>query len=279
MKIAFARAATLIAACGLSLSLMAGCSSATEDRPTETKDSAGRGAGTTIYFVRHGSSLFNEKGVVMGWSDSPLTPHGTAQVELAATALSDVDFDAALTSDSGRTRRTADLILDSDVTPIATSDLREESYGGFEGGTDEELWVPVLKELRLPFDLSKTTDGDIWTNPDLLDAYYNTPHDEIMDAIADADPRGMAEGSTGFNTRIAASIDKISELAEANPGGSILVVSHGGTLAELLEKVDPAGFDYKNVALGNASITTATFDDGNYNITAVNESPQEHRKG
>lgn len=57
------------------------------------------------------------------------------------------------------------------------------------------------------------------------------------------------------------------------------MVSHGGTLAELLEKVDPAGFDYKNVALGNASITTATFDDGSYNITAVSESPQEHRKG
>lgn len=57
--------------------------------------------------------------------------------------------------------------------------------------------MPVLKELGLPFDLSKTTDGDIWTNPDLLDAHYNTPHDEIMDAIADVDPRGMAEGSTG----------------------------------------------------------------------------------
>ncbi|MDH4015859.1 MAG: histidine phosphatase family protein, partial [Actinomycetota bacterium] len=41
----------------------------------------------TIHLVRHGQTLFNHRGLVQGWVDSPLTEMGVAQARTAAGAL------------------------------------------------------------------------------------------------------------------------------------------------------------------------------------------------
>jgi broad specificity phosphatase PhoE len=103
--------------------------------------------------------LFNERGVVMGWSDSPLTDKGRKQVESAAKELADVDFASAYSSDSGRALETANLIIEGNASKpslTALSGLREQSYGGFEGGTDAERWTPVMEKFGFKQDAAWT---------------------------------------------------------------------------------------------------------------------------
>ena len=45
-----------------------------------------------FYFVRHGKTLFNLKGRMQGWCDSPLLDEGIQQAENVASALRNVPF-------------------------------------------------------------------------------------------------------------------------------------------------------------------------------------------
>ena len=66
---------------------------------------------------------------------------GRRQAEAAGEALSDVTFDVVLCSDLSRTVRTAEHILKGNkfAGPMTkTSQLRERSYGDFEGLVQSE---------------------------------------------------------------------------------------------------------------------------------------------
>ena len=65
-----------------------------------------------LYLVRHGETLFNVKGLIQGWCDSPLTDLGWEQARRAGAYLEreGVVFDRAYASTLTRTQRTLECI-------------------------------------------------------------------------------------------------------------------------------------------------------------------------
>ncbi|MCO7176722.1 histidine phosphatase family protein [Sporolactobacillus kofuensis] len=100
----------------------------------------------TVYIVRHGETLLNLLNRSQGWADSPLTSKGTRQAEELGEKLQEqaITFDAAFSSDTGRARQTARLILDhsgNESLPIKELfNLREASFGLFEGADNDVMW-------------------------------------------------------------------------------------------------------------------------------------------
>ena len=93
----------------------------------------------TVYFVRHGETLFNQQRRLQGWRDSPLSDRGVEQVRRVARALKRLEIHEALISPLGRARQTAAIICEElGICSFETPDLREVSFGDFEGNTLEE---------------------------------------------------------------------------------------------------------------------------------------------
>lgn len=88
------------------------------------------------YLIRHGKTLFNIIGQVQGWSDSPSTKQGIEQAKRAGKGWK-IFFTTAFSSDSGRARASAKLILQQNnavnkPTLKGSPALREWGYGGYE---------------------------------------------------------------------------------------------------------------------------------------------------
>ena len=68
----------------------------------------------TLYLVRHGRTMFNEKRVIQGWCDSPLTREGEEQAARVGRyfAHEGVSFDHAYASTLARTHQTIEAITD-----------------------------------------------------------------------------------------------------------------------------------------------------------------------
>lgn len=94
----------------------------------------------TVYFVRHGQTLFNQEKRLQGWMDSPLSDQGIEQVNKVALALQPLNIHSALVSPLGRAQQTAEIIHQRLSIPMRTiPELREVSFGDFEGNTLLEL--------------------------------------------------------------------------------------------------------------------------------------------
>ena len=65
----------------------------------------------TIYFARHGKTLFNTFYRVQGWADSPLTEPGIEVAKYLGEGLKDIKFSGYYSSDAGRQRETMEVIL------------------------------------------------------------------------------------------------------------------------------------------------------------------------
>lgn len=86
-----------------------------------------------LYLVRHGQTMFNEKRVIQGWCDAPLTSEGEEQAERIGRyfAREGIAFDHAYTSTLTRTQQTIERIVDMPYERV--EDLREWGFGAFEG--------------------------------------------------------------------------------------------------------------------------------------------------
>lgn len=87
----------------------------------------------TLYLVRHGRTLFNEKRIIQGWSDSPLTAEGEQQAARLGRYFDHegIAFDHVYTSTAARTHATTELITSVPFT--RDPGLREWFFGAFEG--------------------------------------------------------------------------------------------------------------------------------------------------
>ena len=94
--------------------------------------------------MRHGETLWNREGRLLGWTDLPLTPEGEAQARALKGLLPPLP---AYSSDLLRARRTAEL---AGFRPEATRALREIHFGALEGALWEAL-EPTYKEALLRF--------------------------------------------------------------------------------------------------------------------------------
>ena len=259
-------------AVGLAALTLAGCAPAPAPQASETGSPEASATQTskpskiTLHIVRHGKTIFNDKSLVSGWSDSPLLAKGRDQATATGKALKDIAFTDAFSSDLGRARDTANLVLAENANPpalVQLKNLREQNYGGFEGDPDEAMWVPIMESMGVAYDPAKSTDG-FWSNEEVLEWYGSHSEEEIVDALAKVDPLGLAENWTQYQDRLQAGID---EVIAKSTGDNVLVVGHGGAIGSMLELMDPEGYNGESIA--NGSISTVEYENGAFKIIEI----------
>ncbi len=95
------------------------------------------------YIVRHGETTWNAERRVQGHTDVPLHDGGREQAALTGRRLADTRFAAVYSSDLGRARETAEIIVAASNTGpyeiVFDERLREVSFGTLEGKTWTEM--------------------------------------------------------------------------------------------------------------------------------------------
>lgn len=151
---------------------------------------------TRIYLVRHGEVAGSEVFRYNGQSEVPLTPRGIDQYRQLEERLKDKPISSCYTSDLSRCVQGAEILCGGfGIKPVVKSDLRELSFGEWEGKTWSELaekypdaWQARMKDF----------------------ANYRAPGGENLFDLAD---------------RV---IPAIREITELHQGEEVLVVAHGG---------------------------------------------------
>ena len=156
---------------------------------------------TTILFVRHGETDWNLARRVQGHTDRPLNAAGLEQAEALAAQLAGEPLDAVYSSDLLRAYETARVLAAS-----------------------RELEVRSVPDLR---------ERDFGTWEGLTDEEILARYPEARHA-----PWGDAETREEMSRRVIAALHRI---AEAHPGGRVLVVGHGGPLRALLRHCGGSG--------------------------------------
>ncbi|MBS0968784.1 phosphoglycerate mutase [Chimaeribacter arupi] len=155
-----------------------------------------------VYLVRHGETEWNAARRIQGQSDSALTAKGELQARQVAQRARSLGITHVVTSDLGRTRRTAEIIADACGCPVILEPRLRELHMG------------VLEEREID---SLTAEEETWRKQ-MVDG---TPDGRI--------PQG--ESMTELGARMHEALNSLLEL----PAGSVpLVVSHGIALGCLL---------------------------------------------
>lgn len=237
-----------------------------------------------IYLARHGKTMLNTTDRSQGWIDAPLTPIGVSVAKELGKGLKGINFDAIYSSDSGRARETATLVLENNgqkeliSTVIHDPRLREYNFGTFEGLPNEEMWVAIAKEQQLSLEewqAQLSSQGFVKT----IEAFSNTLHQLDEDKLKELaeenqlavdEVNWQAEDYQSVVKRVTAALDEIVATAEKNGQDEILVVSHGMTIATLLATLDST-VAIPSTGLKNASISKVVFKDQQYFVETVND--------
>lgn len=102
-----------------------------------------------IWLVRHGRTAFNREGKAQGHTDVPLDEVGESQAKSLCRYLDTLPVSHAVTSDLARARQTLAPLARGDWTVEAWPELRERSFGEWEGMRFDEI-RPLLKESPRP---------------------------------------------------------------------------------------------------------------------------------
>lgn len=91
----------------------------------------------TLYLMRHGQTLFNQRRKIQGWCDSPLTELGIKQARVAGQYFKEhnINFDKVYCSTSERASDTLEMITDMPYTRL--KGLKEWNFGTFEGESED----------------------------------------------------------------------------------------------------------------------------------------------
>ncbi|MDP7071636.1 MAG: histidine phosphatase family protein, partial [Candidatus Marinimicrobia bacterium] len=94
---------------------------------------------TEIILIRHGETEWNSQKRMQGHSNSDLSEVGMGQIQALGELMKNVSFDHIYSSDSLRTRQTAEAITQySGHTLQFDQRIREKNLGVFEGLTSTE---------------------------------------------------------------------------------------------------------------------------------------------
>jgi alpha-ribazole phosphatase len=134
---------------------------------------------TTIFFIRHGQTLWNKALKYQGHSDIELSPEGLRQAEQVAVRLKREPFSAIYSSDLSRAFITAEKIAATHSLPVtAMPEFREVGFGEWEGLKYDQIYAgwssEIEKFFRFPsqvqipggesfFDVQKRTNKGIET--------------------------------------------------------------------------------------------------------------------
>jgi broad specificity phosphatase PhoE len=150
---------------------------------------------TRLIVWRHGNTNWNAEDRVQGQTDVPLNDLGREQAAAAAPLLAALRPDALVASDLGRAADTAAALAALTGLPVRTdARLRERHYGQWQG-----LRMTEVAE-RFPTEHARWRAGE-------------------------QDPGCEVESLDDLGKRVGAALQ---DAADAVPGGTIVVATHGG---------------------------------------------------
>jgi broad specificity phosphatase PhoE len=162
---------------------------------------------TRIFLVRHGETAENRRMTYLGTRDEPLTEHGIQQARKVADALSALTIDLVISSPLRRAADTAARIREAGGIELRLdSRLAEGSFGRWEGLTRDEVLKLGSEEAEL---LAR------WES----DSSCSPPGGESIESLQRR------------------AISLVEELWDAQPGNSVVLVSHVGPIKALLAAV------------------------------------------
>ncbi len=93
-----------------------------------------------IVLARHGETIFNRDGFIMGRSDSPLTPEGLSAAKQVARLIEEQKIRTVFCSPLGRARMSTDIYTEGMGLPILVREaMAELSCGEWEGKPRSEV--------------------------------------------------------------------------------------------------------------------------------------------
>ncbi len=179
---------------------------------------------THFYIIRHGETMFNKKGRIQGWCDSPLTDLGVSQAKQLGKEIKNINFDVCFCSTSERAIDTANYILEGrNVDIISSKKLKEQSFGDFEAEKSEDIFK----------------DGVSY--PDGYRFCGGENHSDVIERV--------------FN--------ELKKIASEYPNANVLVVCHGSAIKHIVNALCP-GFIHEKpttaILVPNCSITRIDYD-------------------
>lgn len=158
---------------------------------------------TTILLARHGETDWNRDGRFQGHADPPLNDEGRRQSKLLAEQLSTDGIAAVYSSDLRRAAETAHIVAQRlGLGVVAEPALREIDVGSWSGLTRDEV------AERFPEGFARWRQGELG-------------HDgETREQLAN---------------RV---VPVVEAIAQAHPGETVLVVTHGGVIRALRRHAD-----------------------------------------
>ncbi|HIO60861.1 MAG TPA: histidine phosphatase family protein [Deltaproteobacteria bacterium] len=178
---------------------------------------------TELILIRHGETVWNSQQRMQGHSNSDLSEEGRAQIESLGQWMKNVSFDHIYSSDSLRTRQTAEAITKySGHTLKIDQRLREKNLGVFEGLTTEEA-----KER----------------------------HPEIFRLFKTAGSNYVIDEGESTQQLLDRALEFIEEIRLLQPDQRVVLVTHGGVVRVLIKHTlglsvgSPTRFLIKNTGL------------------------------
>lgn len=201
-------------------------------------------------FIRHGESTANQREILQGQSDFPLSERGKGQAVRLASFWQEqgVTFDKVITSSLLRAQETAEILRRTLHLPLETSDLwMELNYGTAQGSSRSEV-KDQLKGLQPP-----------------------SPYQPLFHS---------GESPWEINMRAQAAILDLV----LRPAGSYLVVTHGGFLkTTLYVMLGIQGFSRNpDFHFENTGVTRTLFESktGKWTIVTLNDTRHfKHGRG
>lgn len=158
---------------------------------------------TKIYLTRHGETVWNTKGIMQGWADSPLSELGIKQAEWLRDRIKDLHIDVIYSSPTGRAYNTAKIAKGNRNIEIIPEDgLREINIGQWEGKDQNE--IKALGEEN----------------------YYN-----FWNVPSKYKPTGLGESFNDVKNRISSTLN---EILDKEKGKNIFIVTHTVALKSYL---------------------------------------------
>jgi len=153
---------------------------------------------TRILLARHGETDWNRIGRWQGHADPPLNETGRHQAAALAGRLTGDGVAAVYSSDLQRAGETARIVADRLRLPVVQdADLREIDVGSWSGLTRDEV------RARYPDGFARWLDGEI--------GHDGETREDLTDRVVSA----------------------VERIADAHPGETVLVVTHGGAIRAL----------------------------------------------
>ncbi len=198
-----------------------------------------------IYIVRHGATEWNDKELVQGNIDLPLSSKGKEDVRKTAEYLKSIDFKSVFTSGMLRSKETGKIIADKKgiKTIISIPELNELDCGEWEGLSMEEVREKKGEEYQ-----------NLLKSPD-----YKIPGGESFHDVVHRFKIGW------------------EKLMEKSKGENIVFVSHIViTRAFLYSNLGISYSSIRNFIINNGSVSMFEFDKNRYFMKLWNYLPYKN---